>query len=119
METTDKCIILKKKEYEDLLLKAGEKSYYKIDILFSLLHPKGEWTSSTTIDLSDKLKSQITNIFHHVRSEFLQYYKEEVKDVKEYLTEKYSKDLEDAYRELAKMSCWKRYKFLKQYRNEK
>ena len=127
METTDKCIILKKKEYEDLLLKAGEKPHFVIQLQSGFSSLKADAVYSHTIDLSEKLLGQIRRIYSKIRVENVKHYHEHLAEVKAQLENKYkdtkpncsdnTKDIENAYRDLAKMSWWKRYKFLKQYKD--
>lgn len=103
----NKCIILKRKEYDDLVAKAEGKKPDVINIYFGYGFNNNRIISS--IDLSEKIYSQINRIIDLVL------------DVIRKNTEQNNSFIEnqtriETYKELANMSWIKRRKILKKYR---
>lgn len=133
-EENTNCVILKKKEYQELLERANTNSpviEIELDKSFNTTHTyysggtfhsvvlKNEVTS--TINLSEPLKKQIQNIidlFNQSLNKKFEKYKEENFDKK---FEEYKEEIERYERtktleELANMSFFERMKLLKQYK---
>jgi len=101
MESTNNCILLKKKEYEDLKAKAlaNKPDYIRIEL--GTVNPYGSAIMSN-LDLSNKLRDQILQLRHLIRVEINKTRRME-QDNGRYLL----------LQELKKMSWWKKYTFLK------
>ena len=98
MEDDGKCIILKRKEYDELVAKAWDNKPDYIDIS---LHP-GNYKDMVRSNLvfSDKLSNQLFRMARQLRNK-IDSRQEEIMEV--------------AYKEIANMSRRERRKFLKQY----
>ena len=101
------CVILKRKEYDDLTKLANSKKLDKIYIEII----KGDKFESRnvwgTIDLSINLRSQIYRIINLMKNQSKKELKYELNKQHAYIHEK-----------IANMSWWKRRKYLKQYESK-
>ena len=108
MEDTDKCVILKKKEYDKLVQEAESKKpdYIELWLYYPSYWSSGNYSAVQThkLELGKNLMSQIYNIralaIHRLNS-----MEEQIIDQAK----------NDTYHTLAKMSWWERRKFLKKY----
>ena len=98
MEDNDKCIILKRKEYYDLVAKAESKKPDYINIcLYTNCHKD---RISSNLVFSDKLSIQLFRIIRQLQNK---------------INSREIEIIETAYKKIANMSRRERRKFLKQY----
>ena len=108
MEDTDKCVILKKKEYDKLVQKAESK---KPDYIELRLYDPSYWgggnyaaVQTHKLELGENLMRQIYNIRELAIHRLKSIEKQIIDQTKN-----------DTYHALAEMPWWKRRKFLKKY----
>ena len=102
MEDNGKCIILKRKEYEELLEKAnGNKPDYINIVLYASRY--GEQIR-TNLEFSERLDRQLRRLIKLALNQVALAEGEIIKDARK-----------DCYKTLAQIPWYKRRKFLKQY----
>lgn len=118
MDNNSECLLIKYKEYQDLLHKANSKKpdTIKVHMYLSDLDLAGRNIEST-VHLSNGLRKQLHNIVNNIKSTF----NKQLKELRQKHENELSKNAEivreSSFREIANMSWRERRKFLKKYKH--
>jgi hypothetical protein len=111
LEKQNGCILLKNREYEELKEEANKNKPEHITLTFKFYDKNLYFRIDTTLNLSEKLLSQITHICDNIRENIDNHVKQFIKNATPNIED-------DLLMKVANMSFRKRNKFLKEYKRK-
>jgi acetyl-CoA carboxylase alpha subunit len=117
MDSNSECLLIKYREYQELLDKVNSKrpDIIRVNIFVDGPDLLGRDVEST-VNLSNGLHKQLHNIVDNIKSTFNKQLKELRQEHENELSENAEIARESSFREIANMSWRERRKFLKEYK---